>query len=99
MSDLPPVTLLQQEIQSITSSMRRNQRWASSSAQQFATSQPPLPSYLQASKKRRGQAGLVPGPRPRRSKGGDQVEEGDLMGGFVELRRVLGDCRGERLDI
>jgi brefeldin A-resistance guanine nucleotide exchange factor 1 len=106
-TDLPPITLLLQEVQLLTSAMRRNQRWATGSSQQFSTSQPPLPPYLHASKKRRSpsvaQAGTVGAglgtgvSAPRRSRGGEreQGEEGDLMVGFIELRRLLGEARGE----
>lgn len=108
-TDLPPITLLLQEIQTLTSSMRRNQRWATGTTQHFSTSQAPLPPYLHASRKRRslvnaqsvgnanGGGGGVNINEPRRSRGGerDGGEEGDLMVGFVELRRMLNDAKGE----
>ncbi|GMK55656.1 hypothetical protein CspeluHIS016_0207120 [Cutaneotrichosporon spelunceum] len=74
--DLSPVTLLLQEVQTVTSAMRRNMRWSSSvPASNYASSG--LPSQL--SRNRR--AG-TPVPRPR-------DDEGDLMGNFVALRRSL----------
>jgi brefeldin A-resistance guanine nucleotide exchange factor 1 len=92
-TDLPALTLLLQEIQSLTSSMRRNQRWASGSAQHFAASQPPLPPYLRTGRKR-----ASPPRKSRASIDGSvtpSVDEGDLMGGFVELRRSLIETKGE----
>lgn len=92
-TDLPALTLLLQEIQSLTSSMRRNQRWASGTSQHFTTSQPPLPPYLRTGVKR---APSVKKARPSidgaASTGAD---EGDLMGGFVELRRTLIDTKSK----
>jgi brefeldin A-resistance guanine nucleotide exchange factor 1 len=84
-TDLPPPTLLLQEIQSLTSSMRRNQRWASTSSSSFASSAAPLPPSLAA---KAGSSGL-------RNKRAREVEEGDLMEGFVELKRSLLGVKGE----
>ncbi|ORX34283.1 putative golgi-specific brefeldin a-resistance guanine nucleotide exchange factor 1 [Kockovaella imperatae] len=84
-TDLQPVTLVLQEIQTVTSSMRRNQRWASSSSS-FATSAAPLPPSL-----RRGRSSSA--ASFSRKKGGGRAsldnQEGDLMDGFVELRRNM----------
>jgi len=85
-TDLPAPTLLLQEIQSLTSSMRRNQRWASTSSSSFASSAAPLPPSLAA---KAGSRGLNRGKRVR------EVEEGDLMEGFVELKRSLSGVKGE----
>ncbi|OXG34789.1 Sec7 domain-containing protein [Cryptococcus neoformans Bt120] len=81
-TDLPPTTLLLQEVQSITSAMRRNQRWASSSTSysSYSTLPPSLRNKnngLVGAGSRRGRASLD---------AGDSV---DLMDGFVELRRLL----------
>ncbi|BEJ15721.1 hypothetical protein CspHIS471_0503260 [Cutaneotrichosporon sp. HIS471] len=74
--DLSPVTLLLQEVQTVTSAMRRNMRWSSSApASTYASSG--LPSQL--SRNRR--AGTPVGKR--------RDDEGDLMGNFVALRRSL----------
>lgn len=87
-TDLPPTTLLLQEVQSITSAMRRNQRWASSSTSysSYSTLPPSLRNKnngLVGADSRRGRASLD---------AGDSV---DLMDGFVELRRLLSGVKGK----
>jgi hypothetical protein len=91
-TDLSPVTLLQQEIQTLTSAMRRNQRWASTSTSSYQSSSAPLPPAFRphGSKRSRGDSS---GSRRGRASG-EGVEEGDLMLGFVELRRILGPVKG-----
>ncbi|WVR05849.1 hypothetical protein IAU60_002875 [Kwoniella sp. DSM 27419] len=86
--DLPPVTLLLQEVQTITSAMRRNQRWANtSSSSSYASSSGSLPPSLRAN--RSGRSALARSGS-RRGRGSiEGVDEGDLMDGFVELRRLL----------
>ncbi|EIW72629.1 hypothetical protein TREMEDRAFT_41874 [Tremella mesenterica DSM 1558] len=87
-TDLPPITLLLQEIQAVTSAMRRNQRWASATSLSTPSSQP-LPPYLQASRlARRSRASSQSNFNKKRGSS-EGVEEGDLMDGFVELRRLL----------
>ncbi|OCF55504.1 Sec7 domain-containing protein [Kwoniella mangroviensis CBS 10435] len=84
-ADLPPVTLLLQEVQTVTSAMRRNQRWASTSSSSYASSSSPsLRSH------RLGRQGSVRSGSRRGARGSEGgVDEGDLMDGFVELRRTL----------
>ncbi|KAL7423835.1 GDP/GTP exchange factor for ARF [Cryptotrichosporon argae] len=73
-STLPPTVLLLQEIQTVTSAMRRNQRWAS----------------VPASSAYAGSALAPGGARARRRPEGKKRDtEGDLMDGFVELRRAV----------
>lgn len=89
-TDLPPTTLLLQEVQSVTSAMRRNQRWASSSTSynSYATLPPSLRNKnngLAGAGNRRGRASLDVG---------DSV---DLMDGFVELRRLLSGVKGKNI--
>ncbi len=84
--DLSPVTLLLQEVQTVTSAMRRNMRWSSSvPASTFASSG--LPSQL--SRNRRASTPMGMGRR--------RDDEGDLMGNFVALRRALTGVTGEPL--
>lgn len=114
----PPLTLLHQEISTLTSSMRRNQRWASVSQHAFAASTPPLPHGggrgLGMRSSSQG-SGYGPGGGRRKASGsslgkrseggggptgqgqgqGVDGEEGDLMLGFVALRRELGGAKGE----
>lgn len=90
-TDLSPVTLLQQEIQSLTSSMRRNQRWASTSSASFASSAAPLPPSLHQARLAR-RDGLSTKKRGRGST--DGADEGDLMIGFIELKRSLTGLKG-----
>lgn len=92
-TDLSPVTLLQQEIQTLTSSMRRNQRWASTSTSSFQSSSSPLPPAFHPKNGKRSREGSVGSRRGRQS--GEGVEEGDLMLGFIELRRTLSGVKGE----
>ncbi|WVW82243.1 hypothetical protein I302_104249 [Kwoniella bestiolae CBS 10118] len=84
-TDLPPVTLLLQEVQTVTSAMRRNQRWASTSSSSYASSSSPsLRSH------RLGRQGSLRSGNRRGARGSEGgVDEGDLMDGFVELRRTL----------
>lgn len=93
-TDLSPVTLVLQEVQTVTSSMRRNQRWASTSATHFASSTAPLPPSLHAAKTGRRSAGSL--ARSSRSGKGnsENVDDVDLMVGFVELRRSLSGVKG-----
>ncbi len=94
-TDLPPVILLLQEIQAITSSMRRNQRWASTSTSSFTSSIAPLTPSLQTARVgRKVSQSNGSGRRGRTS--GEGAEEGDLMVGFVGLRRSLAGVRGVR---
>ncbi|WWC86203.1 uncharacterized protein L201_001076 [Kwoniella dendrophila CBS 6074] len=87
--DLPAVTLLLQEVQTVTSAMRRNQRWASTSSSSYASSSSPsLRSH------RNGKQGLARSGSRRGGRNSDGgVDEGDLMDGFVELRRTLSGVR------
>ncbi|ORY28981.1 hypothetical protein BCR39DRAFT_467884 [Naematelia encephala] len=87
-TDLPATTLLLQEIQTVTSSMRRNQRWASTSSS-FQSSTAPLPPYLQANKNARKARSTSIGSAKKGRANHDGVDDGDLMGGFVVLRRSL----------
>ena len=91
-TDLPPITLILQEVQTVTSAMRRNQRWASTSSSSFASSVPPLPPSLHTRPGGRKTKGEVINSRSRKS--GEAVDEGDLMVGFVDLRRSLLDAKG-----
>ncbi|KAK8865894.1 hypothetical protein IAR55_001042 [Kwoniella newhampshirensis] len=86
-TDLPPITLLLQEVQTITSSMRRNQRWASTSSSSYASSSNGLPTSLRSG--RNPQRGLARAGSKRGRGSGESVDEGDLMVGFIELRRTL----------
>nr|XP_031861344.1 uncharacterized protein CI109_003316 [Kwoniella shandongensis]KAA5528416.1 hypothetical protein CI109_003316 [Kwoniella shandongensis] len=88
-TDLPPITLLLQEVQTITSSMRRNQRWASTSSSSYSSSSTSgLPTSLRSGKNQ--QRGLARAGSKRGGRGsGESMEEGDLMIGFIELRRIL----------
>ncbi|WVF70575.1 hypothetical protein IAT40_005367 [Kwoniella sp. CBS 6097] len=90
-TDLPPVTLLLQEIQTVTSAMRRNQRWASTSSSSYASSSAALPPSLRAG--RGGRHGLSRAGSRRGRGSHESVDEGDLMDGFVELRRSLSGVR------
>ncbi|OCF31102.1 Sec7 domain-containing protein [Kwoniella heveanensis BCC8398] len=90
-TDLPPVTLLLQEIQTVTSAMRRNQRWASTSSSSYASSSGALPPSLRAG--RGGRSGLSRAGSRRGRGSHEGVDEGDLMDGFVELRRSLSGVR------
>lgn len=74
--DLSPVTLLLQEIQTVTSAMRRNQRWAHVSNSAYGAGAPSV------SARRKRVSPLMKGKR-------HTDDEGDLMLGFVELRRSL----------
>lgn len=74
--DLSPVTLLLQEIQTVTSAMRRNQRWAHVSNSAYGAS---VPSVSARGKR---VSPLTKGKR-------HSDDDGDLMLGFVELRRSL----------
>nr|ODN87173.1 Sec7 domain-containing protein [Cryptococcus depauperatus CBS 7841] len=80
--DLSAITLLLQEVQSVTSSMRRNQRWSHSTS----TYTPPLPTHFKAAKTE-GRRGLRP------SGDNNNGDRGDLMHGFIELRRMLGGTK------
>ena len=91
-TDLPPVTLVLQEVQAITSSMRRNQRWASASSASHA-SHPTLPPSLHAA--RAGRKAALSGGKEKGP--GDKVDEGDLMIGFIQLRRALSGLKGRSL--
>ncbi|WRT64093.1 uncharacterized protein IL334_001022 [Kwoniella shivajii] len=88
-TDLPPVTLLLQEVQTVTSAMRRNQRWASTSSSSYASSSAPsLRSH------RTGRQGLGRSGSRRGGRGSEgALDEGDLMDGFIELRRALSGVR------
>ncbi|WVQ85543.1 hypothetical protein IAT38_007709 [Cryptococcus sp. DSM 104549] len=87
-TDLPPITLLLQEVQTITSSMRRNQRWASASSSSYASSSGTLPPSFRT--QRKDNRGLARSGSRRGGRGsGENVDEGDLMIGFIELRRLL----------
>lgn len=91
-TDLPPVTLLLQEIQSVTSSMRRNQRWSSSTSS-FQSSSSPLPPAFNprnAAKRTRALSGAKKGRLSI-----ENVDDGDLMGNFVVLRRTLSGVKGQ----
>jgi hypothetical protein len=92
-TDLSPVTLLQQEIQTLTSAMRRNQRWASTSTSSYQASSAPLPPAFRPSNGKRSRGDSNSSRRGRGSSEG--AEEGDLMLGFVELRRTLTSVKGE----
>lgn len=92
-TDLSPVTLLQQEIQTLTSSMRRNQRWASTSTSSFQASNAPLPPAFHPKSGKRSRESSTASRRGRQS--GEGVDEGDLMVGFIELRRTLAGVKGE----
>lgn len=83
--DLSPVTLLLQEVQTVTSAMRRNQRWASVPASTYASTG--MPATLA-----RGGRRPTPAPAARGKRRTD--DEGDLMLGFVELRRNLTGVTG-----
>ncbi|EKD02218.1 brefeldin a-resistance guanine nucleotide exchange factor 1 (bfa-resistant gef 1) [Trichosporon asahii var. asahii CBS 8904] len=74
--DLSPVTLLLQEIQTVTSAMRRNQRWAHVSNSGYGAG---VPSVSARGKR---VSPLTKGKR-------HSDDDGDLMLGFVELRRSL----------
>ncbi|EJT53226.1 golgi family-specific brefeldin a-resistance guanine nucleotide exchange factor 1 [Trichosporon asahii var. asahii CBS 2479] len=74
--DLSPVTLLLQEIQTVTSAMRRNQRWAHVSNSGYGAG---VPSVSARGKR---VSPLTKGKR-------HSEDDGDLMLGFVELRRSL----------
>jgi brefeldin A-resistance guanine nucleotide exchange factor 1 len=76
---LDPTVLLLQEIQSITSAMRRNQRWANTGSSS---------SYTSGS----ANARLFAGQGKRE---GGEEDEGDLMLGFVDLRRAIYDANGQ----
>lgn len=91
-TDLSPVTLLQQEIQTLTSAMRRNQRWASTSSSSFQSSNAPLPPAFHPKSGRRSRENSTGSRRSRQSAEG--VEEGDLMVGFVDLRRTIAGVKG-----
>ncbi|WVQ71161.1 hypothetical protein IAR50_000686 [Cryptococcus sp. DSM 104548] len=79
--DLEPITLLLQEVQAITSNMRRNQRWANSTAS-YGSHQ----SSLQPSLNNR----LLARDASRRGRpSAEHRDKGDLMDGFIELRRLL----------
>ena len=94
-TDLPPVTLLLQEIQAITSSMKRNQRWATTSTSSFTSAITPLPPSLNAARaSRRGTNSKI--ASPRRGRSSIDGEEGDLMTGFVQLRRSLANVKGDQ---
>ncbi|KAL1407719.1 GDP/GTP exchange factor for ARF [Vanrija albida] len=82
--DLSPVTLLLQEVQTVTSAMRRNQRWASVPASTYAA------TGLSTTMSRRGRRSVGPEGRTAARRADD---EGDLMLGFVELRRALAGVR------
>ncbi|WWC66365.1 uncharacterized protein I206_100266 [Kwoniella pini CBS 10737] len=84
-TDLPPLTLLLQEIQTVTSAMRRNQRWASTSSSSYASSS--APSLRSHRTSNQGLARSASRRSGRGSVGG--ADEGDLMDGFIELRRTL----------
>lgn len=77
---LAPTVLLLQEIQCVTSAMRRNQRWASTAGSSAYPSGP-------------NSSRLFVHGRRERSGQGDE-DEGDLMLGFVELRRAVYDANG-----
>lgn len=79
---LAPVTLLLQEVQTVTSAMRRNQRWATVPASTYASSG--LPASLSAKNRTSSQ----------RSSLSRRDDEGDLMLGFVHLRRSLAGVTG-----
>lgn len=96
-TDLSPVTLLQQEIQTLTSSMRRNQRWASTSTSSYQSSNSPLPPAFHPKNGKRSRESSIGSRRGRQS--GEGVEEGDLMLGFIELRRTLAGVKGMSLII
>lgn len=83
--DLSPVTLLLQEVQTVTSAMRRNQRWATVPASTYAS------TGLPASISSRGRRLDSPGARGKRR----TDDEGDLMLAFIELRRSLTGVTGE----
>ena len=93
-TDLPPITLLLQEVQTVTSAMRRNQRWATATSLSSASSQPRPPYLRAASAARRHRASS--GSSLSKKRGSQEgLDEGDLMDGFVELRRTLTDTQGQ----
>ena len=87
--DLSPVTLLLQEVQTVTSAMRRNQRWASVPASTYASSG--MPASISSRGRRSTTASSLPARGKRRAD-----DEGDLMLAFIDLRRnltgVIGTC-------
>lgn len=83
--DLAPVTLLLQEVQTVTSAMRRNQRWATVPVSTYSSHT--LPSSMLSGKRRDRALSL-------RSSSTRRDDEGDLMLGFVQLRRSLAGVTG-----
>ena len=92
-TDLPPITLILQEVQAITSSMRRNQRWASTSSS-FSSSSAPTPPYLHAARGKQRERESLPGSSKRGRGSSEGLDEGDLMVGFIDLRRSLAGVKG-----
>nr|XP_018267160.1 Sec7 domain-containing protein [Kwoniella dejecticola CBS 10117]OBR89318.1 Sec7 domain-containing protein [Kwoniella dejecticola CBS 10117] len=90
-TDLPPLTLLLQEIQTVTSAMRRNQRWASTSSSSYASSSAPSLRSHRTGRQSLARSGSRRGGRA--SDGG--IDEGDLMDGFIELRRTLSGVKAD----
>lgn len=88
--DLSPVTLLLQEVQTVTSAMRRNQRWASVPASTYASTG--LPASI--SSRGRRDSSLSPTSTTGKRRTDD---EGDLMLGFIELRRTLTGVSGKSI--
>jgi brefeldin A-resistance guanine nucleotide exchange factor 1 len=77
----------------MTSAMRRNQRWASTSTSSYQSSSAPLPPAFRPNggKRSRGDSSGSRKGRPS----GEGAEEGDLMLGFVELRRIIASVKGQ----